>query len=252
MKIFVKQLDGKVHEIETKLECTISELKEQLEANFQFPKTQQRLIYSGKPLDNTLTLQECQIIDKTTIHLVVLPVVRPEPPKSEKEKKEEAEQKRNYQNQAKQNTEEEQMSNLEEVANQILINGTLINLVVNGNALCVANREVYVSEGEAPTTFILNVKNTKLNTLVGFQNAETKEYLFSSPPGQSLFHGKYGQAQVFCRYPFFSFGEEFIITKEGFLQSYRNRQYCVLKDKQLYVTPNKQEASKFEIKKLIL
>jgi len=254
MKIFVKQLDGKILDIEVESSSSIEALKEELERLYSYPKKQQRIIFSGKPLDDSSTLEECLVKERTTIHLVVLPSIT-ESKREVEVNKEEIEQQQKYHEQAIENVKEEEVHQEEQPqANapaNVLINGGRIRLLVDGKELAVVNREVVVAQnGIQATNFLIFMKYRKNVTLLGFQNDFTKEFLFSAPFGQSLFHGKYGRTQIHCRYPLFSFGEEFVLDEDGRLRHYRTNYYCQLKDDKLFITQKKEEASRFEFKKV--
>lgn len=72
MLIKVKTLSNRDLEITT-LEPTntVAQLKEVVEASEGIPVIQQKMVFSGKPLDDTKSLEECRIKAGDTVHMVI-------------------------------------------------------------------------------------------------------------------------------------------------------------------------------------
>ncbi len=71
MQIFVKNLSGKTIAFDVELSDTIQSVKEKVTQRDGIPVEQQRLIYSGKQLENAKTLSEYDIQKDGTLHLVL-------------------------------------------------------------------------------------------------------------------------------------------------------------------------------------
>ena len=74
MRIYIKTLSGKTHEIDIEPSDTIEYLKGMLIELTGIPQDRQRLLFAGKQLENDRTLNEYNIQRESTLHLL-LPLV---------------------------------------------------------------------------------------------------------------------------------------------------------------------------------
>lgn len=71
MQIFIKTLDGRSKTYDVTDDTKIKKIKEMIAETEGIPEKQQRLVYSGKPLEDEQTLSDYNIGPNATIHFVM-------------------------------------------------------------------------------------------------------------------------------------------------------------------------------------
>lgn len=71
MNVYIKTMTGSTIPIEIDEDDSIEILKEKIEKKEGIPPDQQRLVFSGKQLDNTKTISDYQIKEDSTLNLVL-------------------------------------------------------------------------------------------------------------------------------------------------------------------------------------
>ena len=73
MQIFIKLLSGKTITVDVAPSDKIVAVKKKISSMDGTPIEQQRLVYTGNPLDDEKTLEECHIEKESTVYLIMNP-----------------------------------------------------------------------------------------------------------------------------------------------------------------------------------
>ena len=71
MRVFVKTLNGRTIAFEVGSTDLVDTLKNLISTKESIPPQQQRLVHSGRPLENGISLQESKVYDGATVHLLL-------------------------------------------------------------------------------------------------------------------------------------------------------------------------------------
>eukprot|EP00798_Chlamydomonas_sp_ICE-L_P004524 gene4521-14686_t len=71
LRVFVKDLNGKTYAVYAHATDMIDALKARIQDSQGIPIDQQRIIFAGKQLEDDWTLEDCRLVDQSTVHLVL-------------------------------------------------------------------------------------------------------------------------------------------------------------------------------------
>ena len=70
-QVFIKSISGKTRTVYVTANTTVAQLKQQIQEKEGINPEEQRMIYSGKNLDDTKTMADYNLVADSTVHLVL-------------------------------------------------------------------------------------------------------------------------------------------------------------------------------------